>query len=172
MKSSLRLLPILLILSACGDGKTHSAGGDAGVANFPRVSPGGRLLIRQCCTFSEGPDLRMTVTQGTESPSYEIAGKGFQLEVSYDPWGSTDVEQRLYERLEDRSVDGVRLSRFRLRRDATPPYPAPPHLWTAKVGGRQIGDIFHEGWVLRIAGDCTSADACDSMFSLVSSIRF
>lgn len=172
MKSLLGLVAILVTLGACSDGMTHVSGGDVGVADFPRVSPGGRLLIRQCCTFSEGPDLSITVTGGTESLGYEIAGKGFKLEVSYDPHTPTDVEPPLYERLDDRSVDGVRLTRFRLRRDATPEYPAKRHLWTAKVGGRQIGDIFHDGWGLRIAGDCTSVDACDSMLRLVSSIRF
>ena len=114
----------------------------------------------------------MTVRQGTESPSYEIAGEGFKLEFSYDPYTHTDVEQRFYERRGGRVVDGVRLTGYRLRHDATPDYPAARHLWIAKVGGRQIGDIFHEGWGLRIAGDCTSVDACDSMFRLVSSIRF
>ncbi len=172
VKSLLGLVGILAALGACSDGATHVGGGDAGVADFPRVSPEGRLLIRQCCTFPEGPDLSLTVTGGTESLGYEIAGKGFKLDVTYDPHTPTDVEPRLYERLDDRSVDGVRLTRFRLRSDAAPEYPAARHLWTATVGGRRVGEIFHDGWGLRIRGDCTSSEACDSMLRLVNSIRF
>jgi hypothetical protein len=171
------LLALLATLPACdgslsGQAPTTLVGTGLGVADFPRFRAGGRLLVGQCCTFANSPDLDVVVLQGIESPGYEIRGSGFGLEVSFGPYTSPEVEQELYRALGERLIDGVRLKRYWLRSDPRPKYPAARHLWTGKVGGRLVGNTFHEGWGLRIAGDCSSEAACRSILMLVSSLRF
>jgi hypothetical protein len=173
MRSTHWFFPIIAsMLTGCSNEQVPESsmtGSPAAVAGFPRHRAADRFEIESCCTLQLGSADRVNQLQG-DSVVYEVAGSGYNLSIVFGAYDG-GVPQMGYRRIEERTIDGVVLTKFEWDDPAKKP-PEGQLLWMARVGGGKIKGMNHTPWTLRIGSKCGTPAACKAPATLVNTLRF
>lgn len=169
----LALFALHLVACSAGDDPRNQmvvTGSPEATIGLPRYRAADRFLVEGCCTLRLGPDERARPGQGIDSTIYDIAGPGYALSLVFGPYEPTDPGPG-YVRAGRRLVEGVELVEH--HRDAASGGSAEAALvWTAEVGGKEVGNIRYAPPVLVLRAQCATPIACRRARELVATLRF